>query len=402
MSFILVAVVMILIAAACLAVPLWRARARSHLSSDTANRAIYAARAEELQADVAAGRLAQKDHAVALRDLECELAAALDDSRAEQAQESRGHGSRWTAGIVAALVIVAAGVLYWQLGNWRAGVEGVRQASVASVENMVAQLAERLHTTDRSDLKGWEELGHAYMLMQRYPDAENAYAHARTLSSDKNAAILANYGEAVALATPDDFMRKAMPAFDKALQLDPHNPQALWYGGLGALQNGDKNLAVARWNALLAQNPPAEYRKIIEKAITAAGGTVSTAGAVAADPPAAASGIAVDVTLDPVLRTQVTPQETLFVFAEPVGKNPGPPLAVQRFQVRDLPLHITLSNNDAMLQGRKLSDFKEVNITARISASGTAELRAGDLVGEGHWQRGTHAPVRIRIARTQP
>lgn len=404
MTFIVVAVAMILIAAACVAVPLWRARVRSHLSSDSANRAIHAARTEELQADVNAGRLAPVDYAAAVRDLDGELAATLDSARQERIQNNRRRGSRVLPPVVAALVILAAGILYWQLGNWRVGVEGVQQASVASVENMVAQLAARLHGSDRNNLQGWEELGHAYMLMNRYQDAEDAFAHARVLSSDGNAAVLANYGEAVALADPKEFMSKAMPAFEKALQLDPHNPQALWYGGLGALENGNKELAVARWNALLTQNPPAEYQRIIAKAIQAAGGSVkpspTTAAAAASNVPP--NAIVVDVTLDPGLRARVQPQETLFVFAAPAGQDPGPPLAVRRFQVRDLPLQVTLSDSDSMLKDRRLSRYKEVTITARISPSGTAEPHAGDLVGRARWQQGGRLPVRIRIAGTRP
>lgn len=277
MIFLTIVVIMIVVAALCVAVPLWRARARSQLSADNANRGIYSARAEELQADVAAGRLAPADYAAALRDLERELSLTLDNSRQEHDLATKSHGNHVTAAIVGVIIVVAAGISYWQLGNWRVGVEGTQQASVASVEDMVAQLAHRLHTTDPKDLRGWETLGHAYMLMSRYQDAADAYSHARVLSSDGNAEDLASYGEAVALANPADFMAKAMPAFEKALKLDPKNPQALWYGGLGALQNGDKQLAVSRWNALLEQDPPAEYKRIIEKAITAAGGTVVNA-----------------------------------------------------------------------------------------------------------------------------
>lgn len=395
---------MIVVAAACVAVPLWRARARAHLSTDTANRAIYAARTEELQADVAAGRLSQADYAAALHDLDRELAATLDTSQQEHDKAARTHGSRLTAGIVAALVVVAAGISYWQLGNWRAGVEGVRQASVVSVENKVAQLAHRLRTTDPDDLQGWEMLGHAYMLMSRYQDAVVAYSHARTLSSDGNAEVLAGYGEAVALANPADFMSKAMPAFEKALQLNPHNPQALWYGGLGALEGGNKRLAVTRWNALLAQNPPAEYRKIIEKAITAAGGTVNPSDKVSVDPAGAASpeDIRIDVTLDPRLRGKVAPDETLFVFAEPAGQHSGPPLVVRRFRVSDLPLKVILGDADSMLAGRKLSDFNKLEVIARISKSGTPTPQAGDLTGQGGWQAGVATPVHIQISTVLP
>ncbi|MDE2070326.1 MAG: c-type cytochrome biogenesis protein CcmI [Gammaproteobacteria bacterium] len=396
MSFIVAAVVMILIAAACVAIPLWRARARASLATDTANRAVHAARVEELERDVAAGRLAAEDFGAARRDLDREFEASLREARQVREQAAKTPGHKVTAIAVAALLIIASGVLYWQLGNWRAGIEGVQQASVVSVEQMVAQLAQRLATTDKNDLQGWEELGHAYLLMGRYANAENAYQQARRLSGDENAAILAGYGEAATLADPDDFMSTAMPAFEKALQLDPRNPQALWYGGFGALQRGDKALAVSRWNALLAQNPPAEYRAIIEKAIAAAGGAVAPAANSEAVAPSGRS-IHVRVTLDARLRNQVSPDETLFVFAAPVGERGGPPLAVRRFRVSDLPIEVTLSNSDAVIAGHDLASVMRATIVARIASRGTATPQPGDLMGEAGWQSDHSGSVNILI-----
>lgn len=401
MSFILVAVLMVLVAAACVAVPLWRARYKPSLSTDTANRSVHAARVDELNRDLAADRLAPEDYAAARRDLDTELDAGLREAQVTRERTARAHhGNRLVAGAIALIMIAAAGVLYWQLGNWRAGVEGVQQAGVYTVEQMVVQLAQRLNTTDKNDLQGWEMLGHAYLLMGRYADAADAYNRARTLSSDGNAKVLAGYGEAMALADPDDFMSKAMPAFEKALQLDPSNPQALWYGGLGALEHGDKALAVSRWQALLAQDPPPEYRAIIEKSITAAGGTI--AQAPKPNVAVATAGIRVHVTLDSSLRTKVSPDETLFVFAEPVGQSGGPPLAVRRFQVRDLPLDVMLSNADSMLASRKLSDYPKVNIIARISKSGAPMPQPGDLTGNTDWQAGDKAAVNVSIRNIIP
>ncbi|HKT32408.1 MAG TPA: c-type cytochrome biogenesis protein CcmI [Gammaproteobacteria bacterium] len=401
MSFVVAAAVMILIAAACVGIPLWRTRARLSPATDAANRAVHAARVEELERDVATGRLASEDFGAARRDLDRELETSLREARQVREQALKAPGHRVTAIGVAALLIIASGVLYWQLGNWRAGIEGVQQASVVSVEQMVAQLAQRLATTDKNNLQGWEELGHAYLLMGRYADAENAYQQARRLSGDENAEVLAGYGEAVALADPDEFMSTAMPAFEKALKLDPRNPQALWYGGLGALQQGNKVLAVSRWNALLAQNPPAEYRAIIEKAIAAAGGAVAPAANSEA---VASSGrsIHVRVTLDARLRNQVSPDETLFVFAEPVGERGGPPLAVRRFQVRDLPIEVTLSSADAVIAGHDLASVARATIVARIASRGTAMPQPGDLVGQAGWQSGRNRPVNILIDKVLP
>ena len=396
MIFIAVAVVMILIAAACVAIPLWRTRARMSLATDAANRAVHAARVEELERDVATGRLASEDFGAARRDLDRELETSLREAQQVQAQASTPSGHRVTAIGVAALLIIASGMLYWQLGNWRAGIEGVQQASVVSVEQMVVQLAQRLATTDKDDLQGWEVLGHAYLLMGRYTDAENAYKQARRLSGDENAEVLAGYGEAAALADPDEFMSTAMPAFEKALQLDPRNPQALWYGGLGALQQGNKVLAVSRWNALLTQNPPAEYRAIIEKAIAAAGGAVAPAANSGAVAPSGRS-IHVRVTLDARLRNQVSPDETLFVFAEPVGARGGPPLAVRRFRVSDLPIEVTLGNSDAVIAGHDLASVARATIVARIASRGTATPQPGDLEGQAGWQSDHSGSVNILI-----
>lgn len=395
MSFIIAAIVMIVVAAACIAVPLWRARAKPTLSTDAANRSIHTARMEELQADVAAGRLSQADYAAALCDLNKELAATLDVSRQEHDKAAKAHGSRRTAGIVAALVVIAAGLLYWQLGNWRAGVQGVQQASVASVEQMVAALATRLYTQDPNDLPGWKMLGHAYLLMGRYAEAEDAYAHAVELAGGKDADVLAGYGEAVALADPKNFMALGMPAIEQALVLDPTNPQALWYGGLGALERGDKTLAITRWQALLTQGPPPEYRVIIEKSIAAAGGAVTPTTPAGAE-------IQVRVMLAADLRDKVSPAEALFVFAVPAGQSGGPPLVARRFEVRDLPLEVTLSNSDAVLADHNLTGVARATIIARIASKGTPAPQSGDLVGQAQWQADRNRPVNILIDKVLP
>ena len=401
MIFLVASAGMVLIAAGCVTVPLWRARACQSLAADAANRAVHTARVEELERDVATGRLAAEDLVAARRDLDRELEASLREARQARERASREPGHRMSAIAAAALLIVASGALYWQLGNWRAGIEGVQQASVISVEKMVVQLSHRLATTDKNDLQGWEVLGHAYLLMGRYADAENAYQQARRLSGDENAEVLSGYGEAVALANPDEFMNTAMPAFEKALRLDPRNPQALWYGGLGALQRGDKDLAVSRWNALLAQDPPAEYRRIIEKAITAAGGAVAPTLSAQAVVPSGRS-IHVRVTLDAHLRGQVSPDEILFVFAEPLGQRDGPPLAVRRFQVRDLPIEVTLSSADAVIAGHDLAGVAQATIVARIATRGTATPQPGDLVGQAGWQSSRKGSVNILIDRVLP
>jgi len=80
------------------------------------------------------------------------------------------------------------------------------------------------------------------------------------------------------------------------------------------------------------------------------------------------------------LATHAAPGTTLFIYATD-GATPGPPLAVLRLKVDRWPVSFVLDDADAMIPGRNLSASKSVELEARISASGEALPRPGDLVG---------------------
>lgn len=389
MIFAAICLLMLLAAVAAVAIPLWRGTKESATQPDPAA-ATHALQLAELQRDLAAGLLAEANYQAALRDLEVERARPAS-------APSRASGRRRQAALLAGVfVTVAAALLYDYYGSWRSGALGVEQASVPAVEQMVADLSARLHSTDGDDLQGWEMLGHAYVIMQRYPDAVDAYGHAYKLAGDNQPDVLSGYAEALTLANPADFMDKALPLFEKTLQIDPKNAQALWYGGLGAYERGDKPLAVQRWQALLAQDPPAQYRAVISKYIVKAGGSADAAATPVA---AAGSGtvLRLHVTLAPELRRQVRPDETLFVFALPEGTAGGPPLAVRRFQAGALPLDVALSDQDAPIPGQSISGHAQLHVVARISRRGTPEEQPGDFVGQGEWSRASAGTLAIVI-----
>lgn len=387
MIFAALAVLMVLAAAAAVAVPLWRGMVAA-TPADTAD-TTHQLQLEELERDLASGALAEADYQAARRDMQAEFARPDDGTRA-----AAGKGWRRGSALVALLfVFITAPLLYWKYGSWRTGVEGVEQASVPAVEQMVAGLSERLHSTDGNDLQGWVMLGHSYVVMGRYADALDAFTHAHALAGDGNPDVLAGYAEAITLADPSKFMDQALPLFERALKLDAANPQGLWYGGLGAFERGDKRLAIERWQALLKQDPPAEYRQVIEKYIVAAGGKVTSPAQSAVAGP----GIRIHVSLAPGLSSQVKPDETLFVFALPAGAAGGPPLAARRLQAGDLPMDLTLSDQDSPIPGRTLSGQAHVRVMARISVSGTPEQQPGDLVGQAEWDAASGKPLAIVI-----
>lgn len=390
MIFAALALLMTLAAAAAVALPLWGSVRAEQTTDNEAAELTHGRQLAELDRDLASGALAGADYLAARRDIEAEWTSTAPPPRV---QSPRNRGLALAS---AAALVLAAGLLYWKYGNWLVGAEGVEAASVPAVEQMVAGLSQRLHSSDQDDLQGWEMLGHSYVVMERYPEALDAYNHARRLAGDGNAEVLAGYAEAITLANPDDFMGKALPLFEKALALDPLNAQALWYGGLGALERGDKALAVQRWKALLAQNPPEEYRQIISHYIVEAGGTPGAA-AVASSAAAGGPALRLHVSLAADLKTQVGAEEAVFLFAEPEGGGAGPPLAVKRFRVSDLPLDVELTDRDAMVPGRSLGGYTHLAVTARISPSGAPTPQPGDLEGRGVWKKADPKPLVIVI-----
>ena len=80
------------------------------------------------------------------------------------------------------------------------------------------------------------------------------------------------------------------------------------------------------------------------------------------------------------LTQHAAPGTTLFIYATDAN-SPGPPLAVLRLRVERWPVSFVLHDADAMIPGRNLSAARSVQLEARISPSGEALPRSGDLVG---------------------
>ncbi|MBC7938862.1 MAG: c-type cytochrome biogenesis protein CcmI, partial [Chitinophagaceae bacterium] len=87
------------------------------------------------------------------------------------------------------------------------------------------------------------------------------------------------------------------------------------------------------------------------------------------------------VQLAPALAARASPEDTVFILARP-AQGPRMPLAVLRKQVKDLPLAFTLDDTMAMAPGATISSHARVVVSARISKSGDAMPRPGDLSGQ--------------------
>ena len=97
----------------------------------------------------------------------------------------------------------------------------------------------------------------------------------------------------------------------------------------------------------------------------------------ARDDSAALPGVKLKVSLDPALARQLPAESTVYVFLRAAGRA-GPPLAVIRRTLADLPFEIALDDSHAMMPGAKISAADSLLAGARISPSGNPERRPGD------------------------
>ena len=108
--------------------------------------------------------------------------------------------------------------------------------------------------------------------------------------------------------------------------------------------------------------------------------------------------IKVTVKLSPALAGRPSPADTVFIFAR-AAQGPKMPLAIVRKQVKELPITVTLDDSMAMVPDMKMSGFSQLVIGARVSKSGDAVPKAGDLEGYAPpLKAGASGPVDVEIA----
>ena len=367
----------LLILAALLIVlpPIWRSREIAAADQDQRNIAIARQRLVELQEQLQAGALTQAQYEEQRAELEIALSDDLDIPSQAKASGTKG---RWMVFVLVLLVPLTALTLYAGLGSYASLNQPSDNSAMPGPEEinrMVAGLAARMKSNP-NDAQGWLMLGRSYKYLQQYPEAADAFAQAYRLLGDQ-AEVLLSYADALAMANDGRLSGKPAELVFKALALEPNNMTGLWLGGMAKAEAGDAEGAVQLWRKLEAALPPdSEARQEIQTLMA----NVENRMPEEQSTEAAAPGIDVEVSLAPELQSKISPEHTVFIYAQALS-GPKMPLAIVRKQVSDLPLTVNLNDSMAMMPEMKLSRFDQVKLIARISKSGNATQQPGDLIG---------------------
>lgn len=282
----------------------------------------------------------------------------------------RRHSATGGALLATGFVVAVSLGLYAAIGH-----PGAQSGAGAApdIGAMVASLAERLED-DPDDVRGWKMLGRSYMTLGNFAAAADAFERAVALETSQNAQTLVSLGEAILARDNSRIEGRTSALFDSALAIDPNNPTALFYGGIGALNRGDEALAADRWEKLLGLNPPEEIQQILRQRIAewrnVPVGPIEQHGSV----------VVANVSLAANVAESFPGEAAVFIIArDPLA--PSPPIAVARRQLSELPATIELGDRDSMIPGRSLSAFSEFELVARVSVSGEPIAQSGDWFG---------------------
>lgn len=391
MTDLLVALVLVILASVFVLFPLMMNR--STVSSDRrgVNVALFRERLEELNKQQQNGDIGSEE----LQRLTTELERRLLDD-AEDADDGMTDSGKPPLSLTLLLVLVIPALAYtvyhhtgaradWQIAeslNQAQHQAAGEQVSANDVDSLLQKLNARLEQQP-DNTRYLMLLGTTQMQQQNYPAASDAFQRlSRLLPEDPGA--LAQYAQALYLASGRRLTERVEQIAKRALALDPHQPTVLGMLGIANFEMSRFQQAIDYWQQLLpALGPASPMREIIQGGVDQAKALLAKQG-VEVGPAAAESALpaaSFQVQVSVADGVTVDPAASVFVFAR-AAFGPRMPLAVARFKASALPNSVTLDDSMAMAPGFSLSSFEQVEVIARISKSGIANPAAGDIEGK--------------------
>ena len=400
-SFAIIAGLFILFAIIMLTRPLLKTPDLGKVDQKQVNLEIFKQRQAELEQDLQQGQIDQHEYEATRQDLEKQLLSDIP----EQEETPTADNGKQTVSLlvtVVAIPLLAIG-LYLYLGHPEAinnpnthpessarnpHGSSKKTTQAPSIAEIVIKLEKKLKQ-EPDNKKVLFFLARSYTHLRQYKKAEQIYEQLTRLVPD-NASYWADYADIAGVNQRGRLDGKPYELIKRALSVLPEHPKALWLAGTYYYQKMEYNKAIRFWKKLRALLPPASRNlKSINASIASAEqklGIKPSASTETRIQPrkraetAQASGISISgvARISDKLKSRTRPDDTVFIYAR-ASKGPRMPLAVVRKKVRELPIKFTLNDSMAMMPQMKLSNFKNVVVSARISRSGNAITQSGDL-----------------------
>jgi cytochrome c-type biogenesis protein CcmH len=388
----LVMAVLMLIAMAFVAVPLWRGRRGEAVAADTleqrreTNREVFAQRQVELNRERELGVVSAEDHERLLTELQRAFLRDMDELATLHVRHSERR-SMLLPLLGLLLIPVLSIVLYQRWGAAqdlelpalvRAVREAPDEAAQAPAMNRLADELQRRFERKPDDIQSAYTLGTLYLQVERYKDAAAVFERmAKGMAPTPDlATVLGMWAQSVYLINEAQIDDKLKSIMDQALALNPNENSVMNILALDALSRQDIAGAIGYWQRQLAASEPnSQEAQVLRQRITAAQAYLPEDQRQAVQAAADAS-VTLVVDIDPQFKAQLGEFKSLFVYV----RNPAMPMPIvaQQVAVADFPMTIKLDNSMSMT-GMTLGSAPELLAGARLSRSGGAVRESGDL-----------------------
>ncbi|MCO4756720.1 MAG: c-type cytochrome biogenesis protein CcmI [Oceanospirillaceae bacterium] len=384
--------------------PMFRAQKlhQAELSADRKlqNIDIFRERVAELEAECESGSLEQAEFELLKMELEKNLLNDAVETEQQESQLKIGRGSVVTVALLALILASVSFGLYGKLGrsvdlqlaqNTDTSVNPQQQPSI---DEAVAMLEEELKQRPEN-AEGWYMLGTTYIGMQRFDEGLAALRKTLALlpeDSPQYAGVMGQYAQALFFANGSKMTDDVRNQIDRTLAVEPFEITVLGLLGIDAFEQQNYQAAIDYWTKGLV-NAEGEAAMSLKSGIATARDRLKALGVEVVEPITAetetgdTAAIRVQLSINDQLKSGLSPEQTVFIFARPVGGRM--PLAALRLQVSQLPMEVVLDDSMAMSPQARLSQQSEVEVTARVSMSGQPQASTGDLYG-------TLSPVSVR------
>lgn len=231
---------------------------------------------KEIDDELGRGVIGEDDAEAARIEVSRRLIAAAERREAKADAAGGGRNLLRRGALAAAMVGIPALSLslYLLLGSPHLpGQPHARRVQTEIEKETVAGLLGRIEAHLREnpdDARGWQVIAPIYVRLGRYADAADAYRRLLAFSN-RNARVLADYGEVLVLSRQGLVGADARKVFAEAREKDPALAKPDFYLGLAEQQDGKLRAAVARWKKLLARAPQeAPWREALNRHLRAA------------------------------------------------------------------------------------------------------------------------------------
>jgi cytochrome c-type biogenesis protein CcmH len=374
--FIGIAVILIALAVLMVSFPLLRSKKRAFVSDPSSSLNILQENLKQLEQDLLDKQITQEQFNLQKSEIEARTVAEVIQIQ-QGALPSQQAGRTLSYGLIIGVPLAVLG-LYFILGNPDA-LHDNKDPQVVQIELMVSQLEKKL-ADDPKNVTGWMFLGRSYAAMNRLPEAKRAFLKAIQLEPS-NDDLLSDFADLIAFQNKS-INAEAMGYIDQALKINPKNVKALALRGSAFYDQQNFPQAISDWNLAIqylgSSNP--DFSQGLKESIAQAKAQITNSSKKSEkiNPQNQLMG---RVSIDPSLMSQVSPTDTVFIYAK-ASQGPRMPLAVLRFTAKDLPRNFELNDRQAMSPELALSQFKEFTVIARISKSANPIPQSGDLYGQ--------------------